>query len=239
MAKLIKKGTGAGGQSLELQPDWTIESDGFGLLTSKLTFKCDADSAAAKAPKSGANHPQDGRLKCHRSSYTISKSGWAVITSDYVGIETGDRTTIQVKGDVNTGTQPIQVHKDFVKVLKPLGWDSRTQSFPETSALAVSNALVGVKSYLVGDSSISATYYTANKTEVQDGVNMVSKVFLTMPGMQDVVLPSGNQSISAFHDRFAMLTSLNYEKYAHLYKISFTIRISPGGYHNKVYVKHN
>lgn len=237
MTRLIKKGVSGG--NLELQPDWTIESDGFGLLTSKLTFKCDAGGAAARAPKSGANHPQDGRLKCHRSTYTISKSGWAVITSDYVGIETGDRTTIQVKGDVVTGTQPIQAHKDFIKILKPLGWDARTQSFPDTSALAVTNGLVGVKSYLVADSSINATYYTANKSEVQDGVNMVSKVFLTMPGMQDVVLPGGNLSLSTFHDRFAMLTSLNYEKYAHLYKISFSIRISPGGYHNKIYVKHN
>lgn len=239
MTKLLKKGAGASGNSLELQPDWTIESDGFGLLTSKLTFKCDADSAAAKAPKSGANHPQDGRLKCHRSSYTISKSGWAVITSDYVGIETGDRTTIQIKGDVVTGTQPIQAHKDFLKTLKALGWDTKTQSFPDNNALAVQNGLVGVKSFLTADSSVSATYYTANKSEVQDGVNMVGKVFLTMAGMQDVVLPSGNQSISAFHDRFAMLTGLNYEKYAHLYKVSFSIRISPGGYHNKVYTKQN
>jgi hypothetical protein len=239
MTKLIKKGSGASGNSLELQPDWTIESDGFGLLTSKLTFKCDASSAAARAPKSGANHPEDGRLKCHRSSYTISKSGWAVITSDYVGIETGDRTTIQIKGDVVTGTQPIQVHKDFIKVLKPLGWDTKTQSFPETNATAVRNALVGVKSFLTADSSINATFYTANKSEVQDGANMVGKVFLNMAGMGDVVLPKGNQSMSDFHDRFAMLTGLNYEKYAHLYKVSFSIRISPGGYHKKIYAKHN
>jgi len=239
MTKLIKKGTGASGQSLELQPDWTIESDGFGLLTSKLTFKCDANSAASKAPKPGTSHPQDGRLKCHRSSYTINRSGWAVITSDYVGIETGERTAIQIKGDVVTGTQPIQVHKDFVKVLKSLGWDSSSQSFPETSTTAIQNGLVGVKSYLTADSSVSATFYVANKSVVQDGVNMVGKVFLTMPGMEDVILPTGNASITEYHDRFAMLTGLNYEKYAHLYKVSFSIRISPGGYHNKVYVKHN
>lgn len=237
MTKLIKKGFGGG--NLELQPDWTIESDGFGLLTSRLSFKCDSASVAAKAPKTGDAHPIDGRLKCHRSTYTIIKGGWAMVSSEYVGIETGDRTTIQIKGDVVTGTQPIQVHKDFLKTLKALGWDTKTQSFPDTNSLAVQNGLVGVKSFLTADSSVSATYYTANKSEVQDGVNMVGKVFLTMPGMQDVVLPAGNQSISAFHDRFAMLTGLNYEKYAHLYKVSFSIRISPGGYHNKVYTKQN
>jgi hypothetical protein len=235
--KLIKKGYN--GSSLELQPDWIIESDGYGLLTSKLSFKCDSSSASAKAPKTGDAHPMDGRLKCHRSTYTIVKGGWAMITSDYVGIETGDRTTIQIKGDVATAQQPIQSHKDFIKTLKGLGWDSKSQSFPDTNAQAVQNGLVGIKSFITADSSINATYYTTNKSEVQDGVNMVGKVFLTMAGMQDVVLPTGNQSISAFHDRFAMLAGLSYEKYAHLYKISFLIRISPGGYHNKVYAKQN
>ena len=60
MTKLIKKGNTGG--SLQLQPDWTIESDGYGLLTSRLTFKCDASGVAGRAPKSGDAHPQDGRL---------------------------------------------------------------------------------------------------------------------------------------------------------------------------------
>jgi hypothetical protein len=208
MAKLIKKGSVSG---LELQPDWTIEQDGFGLLTSRLTFRCDADKAANLAPKSGEAHKEDGRLKCHKSTWTINKSGLATVFSDYVGIETGDRTRIQIKGDIVTSTQPIQVHKDFLKVLKDLS----------------------------ADSSITATYYTSLKSEVNDGVNMVGKTFLKMAGMEDVVLPSGNQGISAFHDRFAMLTGLSYEKFAHLYKVNFSIRISPGGYHNKVYQKQN
>jgi hypothetical protein len=236
MAKLIKKGSVSG---LELQPDYTIEQDGFGLLTSRLTFRCDAASAASLAPKSGDAHKTDGRMKCHKSTYTINRSGLATIVSDYVGIETGDRTRIQIKGDIVTSTQPIQVHKDFTKVLKALGWNSQAQTYPDTSPVAVTNAMVGIRSFLSADSQVSANYYTSLKSEVNDGVNMVGKTFLTMPGMQDVVLPSGNQSMSAFHDRFAMLTGLSYEKFAHLYKVSFSIRISPGGYHNKVYVKHN
>lgn len=237
MAKIVKKGSI---QKLELQPDYTIEQDGFGLLTSRLTFKCEADSAQAAAPKTGDAHPIDGRLKCHRSSYTINKQGiLATIVSDYVGIEQGDRTRIQIKGDIITSTQPIQVHKDFIKSLKDLGWSTQAQNYLDSNAKAVQNAMVGIRSYLTADSSISATYYTSLKSEVNDGVNMVGKVFQKMAGMEDVVLPTGNQSISAFHDRFAMLTGLSYEKFAHLYKVSFTIRISPGGYHNKVYQKHN
>ena len=184
MAKLIKRGNIS---RLELQPDFTIEQDGFGLLTSRLTFRTDAQSVEASAPKSGASHPVDPRMKCHKSTYTVNKSGLATIFSDYVGIESGDRTKIQIKGDIVTSTQPIQVHKDFNKVLKGLGWSSAAQTFPETSALAVTNAMVGIRSFLSADSSITATYYTSLKSEVNDGVNMVGKVFLKMPGMEDVV----------------------------------------------------
>ncbi len=236
MSKLIRKGSVS---KLELQPDYTIEQDGFGLLTSRLTFRGDASGIGASIPKSGDAHPVDGRLKCHKSTYTINKSGLATVFSDFVGIETGDRTRIQIKGDIVTSTQPIQVHKNFVKELKALGWSSQSQSFPETNAKAVESGMVGIRAFLSADSQITATYYTSLKSEVNDGVNMVGKTFLKMAGMEDVVLPSGNQSISAFHDRFAMLTGLSYEKFAHLYKVNFSIRISPGGYHNKVYEKQN
>ena len=236
MSKLIKKGNLS---KIELQPDYTIEQDGFGLLTSRLTFRADGAAVGASAPKSGDAHPVDGRLKCHKSTWTVNKSGLATVFSDYVGIESGDRTRIQIKGDIVTSTQPIQVHKDFLKVLKDLGWSSQAQAFPETNAKAVQSAMVGIRSFLAADSSITATYYTSLKSEVNDGVNMVGKTFLKMPGMEDVVLPGGNQSISTFHDRFAMLTGLSYEKFAHLYKVNFSIRISPGGYHNKVYQKQN
>jgi hypothetical protein len=224
---------------LELQPDWSIESDGYGLLTSRLTFACPGDQAASRAPKNGDAHPKDGRLKCHKSTYTIIKGERAQIIAEYVGIEQGEITKIQIKGDVVTGTQPIQAHKDFVKILKPLGWDTITQSFKETNKAAVDNALVGIKSFLTADSQITASFFSANKAVVQDGVDMVGQTFLKMAGMEDVVLPKGNEKISTFHDRFAMLTGLSYEKFAHLYKVNFTIRISPGGYHNKVYKKKN
>jgi len=236
MSRMITRGNING---LELQPDWSIESDGYGLLTSRLTFACPGDQAASRAPKNGDAHPKDGRLKCHKSTYTIIKGERAQIIAEYVGIEQGEITKIQIKGDVVTGTQPIQAHKDFVKILKPLGWDTITQSFKETNKAAVDNALVGIKSFLTADSQITASFFSANKAVVQDGVDMVGQTFLKMAGMEDVVLPKGNEKISTFHDRFAMLTGLSYEKFAHLYKVNFTIRISPGGYHNKVYKKKN
>lgn len=236
MTKMITRGSV---NNLELQPDWTIESDGYGLLTSRLVFHCPASGVSGNVPKREESHPRDGRLKCHKSSYTIIKGERAQIVAEYIGIETGDLTRIQIKGDVVTSTQPIQAHKDFVKVLKALGWDTNSQSFPETKTAAVNAGMVGIKSFLSADSQITASFFSASKGIVQDGVNMVGKTFAKMAGMEDVVLPTGALRISGFHDRHAMLTGLSYEKYAHLYKINFTVRISPGGFHNKVYTRHN
>ena len=236
MSRIITRGNVT---TSELQPDWTIESDGYGLLTSRLTFICPASGVSANIPKNEESHPKDGRLKCHKSSYTIIKGERAQIVAEYIGIETGEMSRIQVKGDVVTSTQPIQAHKDFVRVLKPLGWDTASQSFPETKAIAVTNGMVGIKSFLSADSQITASFFSSSKAIVQDGVNMVGKTFAKMAGMEDVVLPTGALRISPAHDRHAMLTGLSYEKYAHLYKINFTVRISPGGFHNKVYTRHN
>lgn len=222
-----------------LQPDSVTEQDGFGLLTSRVTYRCDENSVIAATPKPGDAHPNDGRMKCHRTSYTINKSGLATVQSEFIGVESGDRTRIQIKCDISTSTQPIQSHKDFNTKLKNDGWSTQAGAFLETNPKAVQAGLVGVRSFLVADSVVSATYYTAVKSEVNDAVNMVGKTFLTMGGMEDLVLPSGNISISPAHDRFAMLAGVSYEKFAHLYKISFSIRISPGGFHNKVYTKHN
>jgi hypothetical protein len=223
----------------QLQPDWTIESDGFGLLTSRLIFIAPESGVTGKMPKNGDAHPKDGRLKCHRASYTIIKGERAQITAEYIGIESGENTKIQIKGDIVTSTQPIQSHPKFIKELKGLGWDSQSSSFKETNAKAVENGLVGIKSFLSADSQITASFCSASKSVVQDGVDMVGQTFLKMAGMEDVVLPKGNLKISAFHDRFAMLTGISYEKFAHLYKVNFTIRISPGGFHNKIYTKKN
>jgi len=231
-----------------LQPGWTIEADGFGLLTSRLTFKCLSTEAAGSRPKSRDIHPEDSRLQCHRSSYTINGQ-LATITAEYVGIESGQRTKIQISSSTSSSSQPIQAHKSFAPgtkfkpsgidktSLSACGWDG--SSYPESSADAVKFGLVGVKSFLSPDIVFNCTLYTASGAEVSDAMAMVGKSFLNMPGMEEVILPKTQVGISAYHDRFALLTAASYEQFAHLFKIDFTIRIASGGWNNLVYEKHN
>jgi hypothetical protein len=243
MTRIRKKGDSLG--SLQLQPGWVIENDGFGLLTSKLTFVCDADKAATLAPKKNAPHPSDGKLTCHRSSYVINDNGLAVITSEYIGIATGSITGFQVSGDVGLASQPIQTHPKFTTAangelaLKDLGWDIGLQAFPETNGTAIANGLVGVKSYLSPDIQITGQFYTSSIAVVQDVQKMVGKTFATIPSMSDFLIPSVGVGITKKHDRFCFVTGMSYETYSTIHKIKFTFRVASGGWNNLVYQKHN
>lgn len=245
MCALTKKGNNL--SSPQLQPGWTIESDGFGLLTSRLTFICDASVAESKKPKENEAHPKDGRLLCHKASYSINDNELATISADYVGIATGTMTTVMVTGDTALTTQDIQVHPKFYqgkaygadKPLFELGWDMAERAFPATNATATSNALVGVKSYLAPDLQYTGTYYTNSKQTLLDNQKMVGKTFNTIPGATDMIIPPVLAPISKYHIRFGLLTSCNYEKYANVYKVRFTFRVATGGWHSFIYETHN
>jgi hypothetical protein len=233
--------------SLQLQPGWVIENDGFGLLTSRLIFKVDAASADAKKPKENEAHPKDGRLLCHRSSYVINESEIATVTAEYVGISTGSITKIQITGDIALSTQPIQTHPKFYKgqagqtgkPLKDLGWDEASQSFPESNAEAINNALVGIKSYQVPDLQYTGTYYTNSKQVLLDNQKMVGKTFQTIAGWENIVIPPVLSPISNLHIRFGFMTAVTYEQFANVYKVRFTFRTATGGWHSLIYEQHN
>jgi hypothetical protein len=231
----------------QLQPGWVIESDGFGLLTSRLTFKCDAEVVESKKPKENSAHPKDGRLLCHRSSYVINENDIATITAEYVGLSSGNMTKVQVTGDIALGTQPIQTHPKFYqgkagntgKPLKDLGWDEASQSFPESSSDAISYALVGLKSYQVPELQFTGTYYTNSKQILLDNQKMIGKTFQNIGGQENIVLPQVLSPISVYHTRYGLVTSVNYEQFANIYKVRYTFRVATGGWNNLVYETHN
>jgi len=233
--------------SLQLQPGWVIESDGFGLLTSRLTFKCDASIAESKKPKENEAHPKDGRLLCHRSSYVINESDIATITSEYVGLSSGNITKVQITGDIALGTQPIQTHPKFYQgkagntglPLKDLGWDEASQSFPESNADAIKYALVGVKSFQSPDLQFTGSYYTNSKAILLDNQKMIGKTFNTIAGQENIVLPPVLAAISSYHTRFALVTAVNYEQFANVYKVRYTFRVATGGWNNLIFETHN
>lgn len=233
--------------TLQLQPGWVIENDGFGLLTSRLTFKIDADVVDAKKPKENEAHPRDGRLLCHRSSYVTNESGISTVTAEYVGLASGSMSKVQVTGDIALSTQPIQTHPKFYqgtagstgKPLKDLGWDEAAQAFPESNAEAIANALVGVKSYLAPDLQYTGTYYTNSKEILLSNQKMTGKTFQTIAGAESMVIPPILAAISKFHIRYGFMTAVTYEQFANIYKVRFTFRVATGGWHSLIYETHN
>lgn len=226
---------------LELQPGWSIENDGHGLLTSRLTFRCEK-SAVGSRPAKLAAHPEDNRLQCHRSSYTMD-AAYAVVTSEYVGLEAGTTSDIQWSADFSGSTQPIQAHPNFLKKvfgsapnpLKDLGWNSEAQFFPESNAVAEANGLVGIRQFIAPEMSVSGVFYTTDKAWLQKWVDGIGKTFEALPGDTSVVLISQFKPNTQYHDRKALLTGVGYEMFAHLYKVSFQSKVATGGFHKFIY----
>jgi len=120
MTNRIEKGQSI--YSLVLQPGWTTEEDGFGLLTSRMTFVyghgSDTDSAdLIRAPRRGDSHPKDLRMTCHRATTTYNANGIAVVVAEYIGIADGNTTRPDVSGRGNMSTDPITTHPKFVEVI--------------------------------------------------------------------------------------------------------------------------
>lgn len=102
-----------------LQPGWTFETDGFGVIQSQCKFKWDLDSCkqgfnnpyfrrGSEHPLS-SGYPQDkmAYVKLWKASYTTDKNGIATVTADYVGIDIDYPGVNQV--DVNTYASYPQV----------------------------------------------------------------------------------------------------------------------------------
>jgi len=229
-----------GSFSNEIQPGWSIEDDGFGLLTSRVTFVNDSTEAKG-GPAKGDAHPFDSRLQCHKVTYTVNSAKRSVAVADYVGLAQGTYTPIDFRADYSGASQPIQSHPKFAsglgyngatKKLMDYGWTGT--KFDEEDADAVSSGLVGVKNYVAGEMSVSGIFYTSSKDWLQSWVNGVGKTIEKLPGDAGVVLPP-SAAISTNHDRIGLLTNVSYEQYAHLYKVSFTVRVATGGWHKYVY----
>jgi len=97
-----------------LQPGYTIENDGYGVLTCKAVYKCD-DSTAATAIVRGNSFAPDTRLKAHKVSVSYGALDVATITVDYIGLAdtTSAYSLPNVSGAATLTTEPIQNHPKF------------------------------------------------------------------------------------------------------------------------------
>ena len=127
-------------------PGWTIENDGFGLLTSSVVFRGDKD---AELPAIGDDHPEDSRLKLHKLSWSRTSGDTITATAYYLGIESGDHTTIEYESDVASSVNPLKAHPKFLATayngasgsLQSYGWDDSLGGYPADSAAAARSSL--------------------------------------------------------------------------------------------------
>lgn len=219
MTDRIEKGDNL--YDLVLQPGWTSEEDGFGLLTSRLTFiyghGSDTNSAdLSRAPRRGDTHPKDLRMTCHRASTTYNANGLAVVVAEYIGIAEGNTTRPEVSGRGSMSTDPITTHPKFVEVIGGTRDDPKNGAvFSENNGLFINFEAVdpddpnagnantpgyikrGVRSYLNPGFGISGHLYTKDMgfaTALKETMGMSSRtgIYGGVPLLGDIQSVSGS-----------------------------------------------
>jgi len=237
------RGLGAGSintKNPELQPNYSVEYDGYGLITGRATFVCTASAAKARTPKRGDVFPgSEKRLYCHRASYTINSNNLATITAEYCGIESGTQTKMVLRGDTGLSTESIKSHKDFKDVLQPKGWDKDKQMFIEGANGSNSTAddwkLTGVKSFVRPNIQIQGTFYTSNKALLTYYIAGVGKTFTSIKDADFSIYNGCFDADSKYHTQPGMITNVSHEEFGNLYKVNVSFRIAQGGWHNLIY----
>jgi hypothetical protein len=98
----------------QLQAGYTIDDNGYGVLTCKAIYKCDASTAASVISRSDV-FSEDERLFCHKVSVSYGGLDVATITADYIGIdgETG-WSSPEVGAATSLTTETITTHPRFM-----------------------------------------------------------------------------------------------------------------------------
>jgi hypothetical protein len=109
-----------------LQPGWTVESDGFGLLQSRCTFKMDTEKAttvfAITQFNRGDSHPiaDYAGLKLYKASYVTEKGGVSTITAEYCGVDSythpSGLTDPQCAMVGSSASEDISHHPNFIRL---------------------------------------------------------------------------------------------------------------------------
>lgn len=254
----IEKGASLYG--LVLQPGWTAEEDGFGLMTSRLTFVyghgSDVNSSdLTRAPKRGDTHPKDFRMTCHRASTNYGSNGLAVVTAEYIGIANGITTIPDVTGRGNMSTDPITTHPNFNAFGGSADAPQNNAVFNENTGLFINfdqnpDAVPGfnkqgVRSFLNPGFGVSGHLYTSDMSfakELKDNMGMSSRT-----GIYGGVNLLGNISAlgnaNAGWDVFMtddavpqlLLTGLALDFFGDIVKVSYDLTFAPYGWDYDIY----
>lgn len=245
--------------SIKLQPGWTIEDDGFGLLTCRATYVVSQNTdygvagavVVSKAPQRGSAFENDPRLVCHRASSSVNSNGLQVITADFCGIAKGNKTSINVSGRGATSTEPIQRHPGFVKNIGgKSGEEKNGAKFDSNGALIAftdpDNAKYGLKSYYSPTFSITGFFYTsdisvAKSLKEKQCTSSSSGKWAGIDLLSDLnaLAPSWGTSVTYWmapdESPQLLLTNVSIETYGKLFKVGYDILVAVDGLDKDVY----
>lgn len=248
-----------------LQPGWTIENDGFGLLTCSATYIVthgnDAGTSAGSgsyalgaAPSRGSVFEKDGRLKCHRATSSLNSNGLQVITAEYLGIESGNMTTPQVSGRGAMSTEPIATHPAFeAKIGGKQGSVKNGAEFEDDGSFRrfadPQFRKYGVKSYYAPTFAITGHFYTSDievpkkLLDAQCTVSADGKFphgnGLKLVGVLSAIAPNpawvGLSWSAPDESPQLLLTGISIEDFGGLFKVSYDILVSTDGFDKDIY----
>lgn len=235
----------------ELQGGFTIENDGYGLLTSRLTYRIDQTRVESNAPKKGDPHPKDARLTAWKVMWTRDHNDLATIQADYIGFAVGDSTTPIVSGVGVTQQEAIDTHVYFESKIggtpaAPINGctfdaNGKFTGFPH-SATSKNAGTINLKAYLTPTLGFTGIVYVQSFKSVQDIVGCIGKTSATgmFAGLQLVykkdeqwVVVGPAAPFKGWSQLF--LDSVNYEEYGLIYKVSYTVRYFAYGFNPLVY----
>jgi hypothetical protein len=235
----------------KLQAGYTIENDGYGLLTSRLTYRIDQTRVETNAPKKGDPHPKDTRLKAWKVMWTRDQNDLGTINADYIGFAQGDSTTPIVSGVGVTQQEAIDTHISFESAIggtpaAPINGATfdgagKFTGFPHNDDSKTAGT-INLRAYLAPTLGFSGIVYVSSFTTVQSVVDNIGKTSKdgSFAGLQLVykktaewVIGSPGGADGNWHQLF--LDSVNFEEFGLVYKISYTVRYFAYGFNPKVY----
>jgi hypothetical protein len=235
----------------KLQAGYTIENDGYGLLTSRLTYRIDQTRVESNAPKKGDPHPKDRRLTAWKIMWTRDQNDLGTINADYIGFAQGDSTTPIVSGIGVTQQEAIDTHISFESSIggtpaAPINGatydaNGKFTGFPHSEATKEAGT-VNLRAYLAPTLGFSGIVYVRQFQTVQLLVDCIGKTSKdgTFAGLQLVyrkesewVIGSPGGASGNWDQLF--LDSVNFEEFGLVYKISYTVRYFAYGFNPKVY----
>ena len=211
----------------------SIEDDGHGVMTARYSIT----SSVQKDIPILSSHPKYPFTKCYKSSSQQNGSLWTT-TGDYIGLASNkSESNTVLSGDFGLSIVDIRSHPDAFTGKKlcsaDYGWDNDKGIF--TGQKAIDKNIIGVRSYLSPELTLSGYFYSSSPSKVSVMLRQIGKSTNTLNfSGEDAAfynLGGGSKNKS----RCWLITGVSHEKFAHLYKIKFSLRYSADGWHDDIY----